>query len=83
MNCKLTRLFYMAVVLPPLAAGTLPQLARAALDTPNTLFGIDGMVLNAGGLFRDPSSFGTANGNDGFNSFQFGSFTINAPVTFG
>ena len=54
--------------------------------------GIDGMVLTAGGLFRDPGSFTYHNlpldNNglpiaDGFNTFQFGGFTINNPITTG
>jgi hypothetical protein len=55
----------------------------SALDTPNTLMGIDGLVLRGAGLFRDPGSFAGANGNDGFNTFQFGSFAVNNPITTG
>ena len=66
--------------------------ASAALDTPNVLMGIDGMTLTAGGLFRDPASFTfhnlplDDNGApiaDGFNTFQFGGFSINNPLTTG
>jgi hypothetical protein len=73
------------------AIGYLPQPANA-LDTPNTLIGIDGMTLTAGGLFRDPGSFPyhnlplDMNGApiaDGFNTFQFGGFTVNPPITTG
>ncbi len=39
--------------------------------------GIDAMVLNHAGLFRN------ATPNDGFNTFQFGGFNINNPVTTG
>ena len=45
--------------------------------------GIDAMVMRAGGIFRDPGSFGMTNGNDGFNTFQFGSFAVNNAVTTG
>ena len=73
------------------AVGNLPKPA-SALDTPNTLMSIDGMVLTAGGLFRDPASFPYHNlplNNvgapiaDGFNTFQFGGFSINPPITTG
>lgn len=60
----------------------LPQ-ASHSMDTPNLIMGVDGMVLRAGGLFRDPGSFEAVNGNDGFNTFQFGTFTINNPITTG
>lgn len=59
-----------------------PRVGRA-FDTANTLMGIDGMVMKAGGIFRDPGSFGQTNGNDGFNTFQFGSFSVNNPITTG
>ncbi len=62
--------------------GSLPELA-SALETANTLMGLDGMVLRAGGIFRDPGSFGETNGNDGYNTFQFGAFAINNAVTTG
>ena len=38
----------------------------AALDTPNVLMGVDAMVMNHQGLFRN------ATPADGFNTFQFG-----------
>jgi hypothetical protein len=67
----------MIVKLPPLFAliiygfassiAVLPQSARA-LDTANVLMGIDGMVMLHAGLFRN----GTP--NDGYNTFQFGTF---------
>lgn len=57
--------------------------AANAMDTPNLILGVDGMVLRAGGLFRDPGSFEAVNGNDGFNTFQFGTFTIANPITTG
>ena len=50
------------------------------------------MTLTAAGLFRDPGSFPYHNlpldNNgapiaDGFNTFQFGGFTINPPITKG
>jgi hypothetical protein len=39
--------------------------------------GIDALVLNHAGLYRN------ATPNDGFNTFQFGGFSINNPVTTG
>ena len=82
MTCKLCRLVCLTVTFFAVVAGSLPRSA-SAMDTPNTLMGIDGMVLNAGGIFRDPGSFSAANGNDGFNTFQFGTFSINPPITTG
>ena len=79
---KFCRLVCLAGACLAFAYACLPQCATA-LDTPNTLFGIDAMVLRAGGLFRDPGSFATVNGNDGFNTFQFGGFSINNPITTG
>jgi hypothetical protein len=58
------------------AIGYSPH-AATALDTANTLMGIDAMTLNHAGLFRN------ATPNDGFNTFQFGGFSINNPVTTG
>jgi hypothetical protein len=47
-----------------LVAGPAPRRADA-LDTPNTLMGIDGMTINHNGLFRNNTP------NDGFNTFVF------------
>ena len=82
MTGKWHRLGFSAVACVVCGIGCLPRSATA-LDTPNTLMGIDGMVLRAGGIFRDPGSFGDVNGNDGFNTFQFGSFAVNNAVTTG
>src|SRR6478672_995559 len=88
---KEMRRVWCTVIFAVAAIGCVMQSA-AALDTPNTLMGIDGMVLTAGGLFRDPGSFTYHNlpldaNNlpiaDGFNTFQFGGFTINNPLTTG
>lgn len=46
-----------------------------ALDTPNTLMTIDGMVLNHQGLFR------AANPADGYNTFSFGPFAATGNST--
>lgn len=76
MTSKLCRLVGWVVICLTFASGHLQQSA-SALDTPNTLLGIDAMVLNHAGLFRN------ATPNDGFNTFQFGTFAINNPVTTG
>src|SRR4029079_2464623 len=90
MSTPLRRLTCTALVCA-LALGWVPGQA-SALDTPNTLMSIDGMVLTAGGVFRDPQSFtyhnlpldtNSAPIADGFNTFQFGGFTINNPITTG
>jgi hypothetical protein len=54
--------------------------AASALDTPNVLMGFDGMALNHFGLFRNPTGGQPA---DGFNTFQFGGFSIANPLTTG
>ncbi len=82
MNRKMRRLIAVVAACFLCALAWFPQLA-SALDTPNALMGIDGMVLQAGGIFRDPGSFNAANGNDGFNTFQFGAYAVNAPITTG
>lgn len=67
MTSRFSRVAFVFVVCLVAANGLQPQLARA-LDTANTLMGIDGMVLNHFGLFRnDP-----ARPLDGINTFQFG-----------
>src|SRR4051794_7550529 len=81
MSKEFRRLIYAAFVCV-LGFGSTPRLAWA-LDTPNTLMGIDAMVLRAGGIFRDPGSFGNTNGNDGYNTFQFGGFNVNNSITTG
>lgn len=65
MTCRFHRLA--CVIVGGIAAVTSfgPHRA-AALDTQNVIFGVDGMVINHAGLFRN----GTP--NDGFNTFQFG-----------
>lgn len=82
MICNLRRLVSLAVACFLLALVSLDQVASAQ-DTPNLIMGVDGMVLRAGGLFRDPASFEVPNGNDGFNTFQFGTFNISNPITTG
>src|SRR5262245_23039790 len=91
MTSKLSRLFCLIGFCLTCAIGSLPRFA-SALDTPNTLMGIDGMVLTASGLFRYPAIFTYHNlplNNvgapipDGFNTFQFGGFSINPPITTG
>ena len=82
MKNGLRRLFCILSIGLLAAVGPLPRPA-SAFDTANTLMGIDGMVMRAGGIFRDPGSFGMTNGNDGFNTFQFGSFSVNNAVTTG
>ncbi len=52
--------------------GSLPPSARA-LDTPNVLMGIDGMTINAAGLFRNPASVG-GTADDGSNTFVYFNF---------
>jgi hypothetical protein len=53
------------------------QQSATALDTANSLYGIDAMVLRHNGLFRQ----GTP--NDGNNTFEFGSFSLANPITAG
>jgi hypothetical protein len=76
MISKLCRLLCYVGICLAFAVGCLPHIA-GALDTANTLMGIDAMTLNHAGLFRN------ATPNDGFNTFQFGGFSINNPVTTG
>jgi hypothetical protein len=54
--------------------GNLPG-STCALETPNTLLTIDGMVLNHQGLFR------AANPADGYNTFSFGPFAATGNLT--
>src|SRR5256885_5472704 len=83
MTTETRRLVRLAIVGLVAASSLIPQSKAAALDTPNALMGIDAMVLRAGGIFRDPGSFGSANGNDGYNTFQFGGFNVNNSITTG
>jgi hypothetical protein len=76
MSNKLRQMLCLVVLWLIYAIGGLPQSA-IALDTANTLMGIDALVLNHAGLYRN------ATPNDGFNTFQFGGFSINNPVTTG
>ncbi len=82
MSDEMRRLVCVVTVGLAAVFGGRPQ-ALYAFDTANTLLGIDAMVMKAGGIFRDPGSFGQTNGNDGFNTFQFGAFAVNNPVTTG
>jgi hypothetical protein len=59
------QLICLAVAICISITATFSQRARA-LDTPNVLMTIDGMVMNHNGLFRNASPA------DGFNTFQFG-----------
>jgi hypothetical protein len=95
MTSKWFRLVCFGIAVLIVAVVNLPQLARADQfpNTPNVLMDIDGMTLTAGGLFRDPGSFGYHNlplnpstgapMADGFNTFQYGGFGINTPITAG
>jgi hypothetical protein len=71
---KICRLVGLVAVGLGAVYGCLPRSA-CALDTPNTLFTIDGMVLNHQGLFR------SANPADGFNTFSFGPFAATGNLT--
>jgi hypothetical protein len=55
------------------AVSSFPH-AASALDTPNVLFGIDGLVIHGGGLFRNPGSVGGTVDDGGSNTFVFFSF---------
>jgi hypothetical protein len=55
------------------AVSSFPH-AASALDTPNVLFGIDGLVVHGGGLFRNPQSVGGTVDDGGSNTFVFFSF---------
>ena len=75
MSKELRRSVY-AVLVCGLAFAWMPR-AVIALDTPNTLIDIDAMTLQHAGLFRN------ATPNDGYNTFQFGSFVVANPITTG
>ncbi len=62
-----------------LVGGSSPHTANA-LDTPNVLMGIDGMVMHASGLFRAPGSIPGAVSDDGSNTFVFFNFAQRCPV---
>ena len=93
MSSKLCRLVCLVVAFSACGVGLVSQSLGGPYDnTPNSLMGIDGMTLTAAGLFRDPGSFPyhnlplDNNGSpiaDGYNTFQFGGFTINPPITKG
>jgi hypothetical protein len=72
MNSSFRRLSFATARLWACVIGLLPH-AASALDTPNVLMGIDGMVVNASGLFRDPAALG-GNAADGFNTFIYFNF---------
>ncbi len=66
MTSSLRRFGCLAISFLAAALALLP-LSASALDTPNTLMAVDGMVMAHQGLFRN----GTP--HEGFNTFQFGS----------
>lgn len=65
MNSNFQRFVCLTILSGMTSLGMLSN-GACALETPNVLMTIDGMVLNHNGLFRN------ATPNDGFNTFQFG-----------
>ena len=65
MNSRMCQLIFVLAICCVSTIGAFLQKA-SALETPNVLMTIDGMVLNHNGLFRNASPA------DGFNTFQFG-----------
>lgn len=75
MNSRMLQLVYLLVVFCVSFTAVFPQPADA-LDTPNVLMTVDGMVMSHAGLFRNGAPA------DGFNTFQFGP-TLSGPGQLG
>lgn len=63
---RLFRKFWISFIC--FAVAITSSISSFALDTPNSIMGIDAMVIGHAGLFRNGDP------NDGFNTFQFGTF---------